>query len=196
MSRGTENEAETIIVEKNRQRAFWGLAIVAFMILVSLILILTGLFGSGEVLWVPVWLGVVGLLGFGVSAAMILRTLRSPWHLALHPGGLRLHTPMYVLDVPWGQVTSIGVDEVSFREGVVLVFADPAEVVERANFYMRASRPDLISDRETMLARMEENFEALGYHLGIPGRILEMGPEQLAELLTRARRGVLWEAGR
>ncbi|MGD8397245.1 MAG: hypothetical protein PVG11_00165, partial [Anaerolineae bacterium] len=180
--------------EKNRQRAFWGLAIVAFMSLVSLILILTGLFGSGGVLWVPVWLGVVGLLGFGVSAAMIVRTLRAPWHLALHPGGLRLHTPMYVLDVPWGQVTGIGVDEVSFREGVVLVFDDPAEVVSRADFYMRSSRPDLISDRATMLARMEENFEALGYHLGIPGRILEMGPQELAELLARARRGGLWEA--
>jgi hypothetical protein len=32
----------------------------------------------------------------------------------------------------------------------------------------------------------------LGYHLGIPGRILELGPAELASLLSRARTGALW----
>ena len=40
---------------------------------------------------------------------------------------------------------------------------------------------------------MEENFDLWGYHFGIPGRILEMGPEELAGLLARARTGKLWK---
>jgi hypothetical protein len=40
---------------------------------------------------------------------------------------------------------------------------------------------------------LAENYAGLGYHLGIPGRILEMGPVELAEMLSRARTGVLWE---
>ncbi len=190
-----QRDGETLIVGKNRQRAFWALVIVVFMSLVSLVLILAGLLSRGEVLWTPVWLGTVGLLGFGAGAAMIIRTLRSPWHLAVDPGGLRLRTQTYLLEVPWGNVAGIGVDEVNFREGCVLVFEDAAAAAEGARFLVRASQPDIITDREAMLARMEENYRVLGYHLGIPGRILEMGPQELARFLADARTGVLWQDG-
>jgi hypothetical protein len=50
-----------------------------------------------------------------------------------------------------------------------------------------------VTDAETMLARMKESYEKLGYHLGIPGRLLEKGPEELAEFLTKARTGQLWQ---
>jgi len=192
-------EGDRFIVEKNRQRAVWAMAIVAFMAVVSLILVLTGLLGADEVLWTPVWLGVVGLIGFAASAVLIVRTMGAPWHLAAAPDGLHLQTPMYVLDVPWQRIAGIAVDEVNFREGAVLVFDDPAAVVEGVRFTMRSNRPDMISDPATMLARMAENYQALGYHLGIPGRILELGPQELAQFLTRARTGDLWnsaEAGR
>jgi hypothetical protein len=188
-------DGDTIIVGKNRQRAFWALVIVAFMSLVSLVLILAGVLGQDEILWTPVWLGTVGLLGFGASAAMILQTLRSPWHLAVNPAGLRLRTQTYVLEVPWDHVTGIGIDEVNFREGCVLVFEDPAAVAEATRFLVRSDRPDIITDRQALQARMEENHQALGYHLGIPGRILEMGPQDLARFLAGARTGELWQAG-
>ncbi len=74
-------DQDTIVVGKNRQRALWPLAIVAFMSLVSTVLILAGVLGRDEILWTPVWLGTLGLLGFGASAAVIVQTLRSPWHL-------------------------------------------------------------------------------------------------------------------
>lgn len=188
-------EDETIIVQKNRQRAFWALAIIVFMCLVSLVLILAGVLGGDEVLWVPIWLGTIGLLGFGASALLVVQTLRSPWHLAVDPAGLRLRTQTYVLEVPWDNVAGIGVNEVNFREGCVLVFEDPAAAAQGARFLVRSSRPDIITDREAMMARMEENHQALGYHLGIPGRILELGPEELARFLARARTGALWQEG-
>ena len=50
-----------------------------------------------------------------------------------------------------------------------------------------------VNDPETMQARMEANFEAAGYHLAIPGRILEAGPDELAQLLARGRTGQLWQ---
>jgi hypothetical protein len=40
---------------------------------------------------------------------------------------------------------------------------------------------------------MEENFDRTGYHLAIPGRILEMGPDELAGILVKARTGELWQ---
>jgi hypothetical protein len=161
---------------------------------VSLVLVVTGFLGADQVLWTPVWLGTLGLIGFGASAVLILQTMRAPWHLAVGIEGLRLHTPMYVLDVPWQQVVGIAVDEVNFREGVVFVFADPATLIHGVRFTMRSNRPDMVSDPATMLERMEENYVALGYHLGIPGRILELGPQELAEFLTRARTGDLWRS--
>lgn len=183
---------DTFIVEKNRQRAFWALVIVGFMALVSLVLVITGLLGSGGILWTPLWLGTVGLLGFGTSAALIVRTLRAPWHLAVDRAHLTLHTPTYRLQVPWDNIAGIAVDEVNFRLGCVLVFEDPAAVAEGTRFLARSQSPEVVADAGTMLARMENTFAALGYHLGIPGRILEKGPEELAEFLTRARTGQLW----
>jgi hypothetical protein len=188
-------DGDTLIVGKNRQRALWALVIVAFMSLASLVLILAGVLNQGEVLWTPVWLGTVGLLGFGASAAMIVQTMRSPWHLAVEPGGLRLRTQTYLLEVPWDNVAGIGVDEVNFREGCVLIFEDPGAAAEGTRFLVRARQPDIITDRAAMLARMEENYRVLGYHLGIPGRILEMGPQELARFLAGARTGSLWQDG-
>jgi hypothetical protein len=188
-------DGETIVVQKNRQRATWALVIIVFMCLVSLVLILAGLLGQGGVLWTPIWLGTIGLLGFGASAAMVISTVRSPWHLAVDPAGLRLRTQTYLLEVPWENVAGIGVDEVNFREGCVLVFEDPAAAAGGTRFLARSTRPDIITDTETMLARMEDNHRDLGYHLGIPGRILEMGPEELARFLAEARTGALWQGG-
>jgi hypothetical protein len=188
-------ESEKIIVEKNRKRAFWALVIVLFMALVSLALILAGVLGAEGILWTPLWLGTVGLLGFGASAGLVVRTMRAPWHLALDPEGLTLHTQAYRLRVPWENVVAIGVDEVNFREGCVLAFEDPDAVAAGTRFLVRSSRPDVVADAERMRARMEENYDALGYHLGIPGRLLELGPEELAGLLARARSGALWKEG-
>jgi hypothetical protein len=190
----TQN-SETTVVGKNRQRAFWALVIVGFMCLVSIVLLVTGLVGRSDVLWTLVWLGALGLLGFGASAAVVIRTMRSPWHLAVHPTHLQLHTPTYLLDVPWENVAGIAVDEVNFRLGCVLIFEDPAAVADSAQFLARSARPDVVTDAGTMLARMQESYESLGYHLGIPGRILEKGPEELADLLVKARTGKLWQKG-
>jgi hypothetical protein len=187
---------DTIIVGKNRQRAFSALAIVVFMSLVSIVLVVTGLVGSSGILWVPVSLGAVGLMGFGASAVAVIRTMRAPWHLAASRTGLRLHTPAYLIDVPWENIIGIAVDEVNFRMGCVLVFADPAVVARGARFHLRSTQPDLVTDAETMLARMKEGYEKMGYHLGIPGRLLEKGPEELAQFLAKARTGQLWQEAR
>jgi len=165
---------------------------VGFMILVSLALILAGILGQRGVLWLPLWVGILGLFSFGASAALIVRTVRSPWHLAVDPQGLTLHTQAYVLEVPWDNVAGIGVDDVDFREGCVLVFEAPEEVVAGTRFLVRSSRPDVVADADRLRARLAENYASLGYHLGIPGRILEMGPAELAEFLSRARTGALW----
>jgi hypothetical protein len=187
-----EARNETLIVGKNRKRAFWALALVGFMILVSIVLLVTGLLTRSGILWTVVWLGIVGLVGFGGSAALIVHTMRSPWHLAVSPTHLRLHTPTYLVNVPWENVAAIAVDEVNWRPGCTLVFEDPATVAEGARFLARSSRPDIVADAGTMLARMKDCYDNLGYHLGIPGRILERGPEELAELLSKACSGQLW----
>jgi hypothetical protein len=186
------HEGDVIIVEKNRQRAFWALAIVAFMILVSITLVVAGVLGREEILWTPVWLGTIGLLGFGLSAVLVIQTMRSPWHLAVSPASLKIRTQAYVLEIPWTQVAGIAVDEVNFRDGCVLLFEEPAAVAEGARFLVRSNRPDVVTDQATMLARMRENYQDLGYHFGIPGRILELGPEELAQFLAKARAGLLW----
>jgi len=187
--------ADSIIIHKNRQRAFWALAIVGFMALVSLVLLLTGLLDRSGIQWTTVTLGMAGLFGFGASAALVIQTMRSPWHLALCPTHLALHTPTYVLTVPWENVAGIVVAEVNWRLGCALIFEDAAAVAQGARFLARSSRPDVITDATKMLARMQENYDGLGYHLGIPGRILELGPEALAKLLAQARTGQLWQKG-
>ena len=185
-------DGEVIVVEKNRRRALGALAIILFMGLVSLALIGAGLLGGQGILWTPVTLGTVGLLGFGAAAWMVVSTMRARWHLAVSPAGFRLHTPAYVLDVPWDSVAGIATNEVNYREGCVLLFEDPAAVAQAAKFLVRSDHPAVVASAAAMQARFEENMEKLGYHLGIPGRILELGPEELAGLLYRARTGALW----
>jgi hypothetical protein len=186
-------DRDVIVVRKNRKRAFWALLLIGFMLLVSLVLLIVGLVDRTGVLWTLVWLGLVGVVGFGGSAALVIRTMRSPWHVAVSPTHLRLHTPTYLIDVPWENVAGIAVDEVNWRDGCTLVFEDPASVAESARFLARSSRPDIVTDAGTMLARMEDCYVDLGYHLGIPGRLLEKGPKELAELLSQACTGQLWK---
>jgi hypothetical protein len=164
------------------------------MFLVSITLVLAGALGREEVLWTPIWLGIVGLLGFGLSAALVIQTMRSPWHLAVSPDCLKIRTQTYVLEIPWVEIAGIAVDEVNFRDGCVLLFEEPATVAGEARFLARSSRPDIVTDQETMLARMRDNYDNLGYHFGIPGRILELGPEELAQFLVKARKGLLWQS--
>lgn len=185
-------DGEVILVEKNRRRAFWALAIIVFMGLVSLALIGAGLLGGEGILWTPLALGVTGILGFGAAAWMIVGTMRADWHLAVSPTGFRLHTPAYVLDVPWDNVAGIATAEVNHREGCALLFEDPAAVARAARFLVRSDHPEVVASADKMEGRFEENMDKLGYHLGIPGRILELGPEELARLLARARTGELW----
>jgi len=140
-----KQEGDVIVVEKNRRRAIWALAIIVFMSLVSLALLGAGLLGGDGILWTPIALGTVGLLGFGVAAWMIVSTMRARWHLAVSRSGFRLHTPAYPLDVPWENVAGIATNEVNFREGCVLLFEDPAAVAQTARFLVRSNHPEVIA---------------------------------------------------
>jgi hypothetical protein len=191
----THNQ-EPITIGKNRKRAFWSLAIILFMVPISVLLIILGLQpGRPDVAWSLVLFGAVGLLAFVGAAIAIVRTMRAPWHLALSPAHLALYTANYDLRVPWDQIKGIAVDEVNRKPGCALVFEDVEAVVKGAEFHVQTSRRDAVTDAATMQARMEENLAAVGYHLGIPGRLLEKGPDELAELMVKARTGRLWEEG-
>lgn len=184
---------EAIIVHKNRTRALWSLVIVVFFVPISIWLVILGLQpGRPDVSWSLVLFGALGVVTFTGSAILVIRTMRAPWRLEIHPAHLVFYTPTYDLTVPWDNIAGIAVDEVSRRLGCVLIFEDLAALVQGARFHSQASRPDAVTNARTMQARMEENLDALGYHLGIPGRILEMGPEELAGLLARACTGQLW----
>jgi hypothetical protein len=184
---------EPIIIHKNRKRAMWSLIIILFFVPISGWLVFLGLRpGRPDIGWSLVLFGVLGLVTFVGSAILVINTLRAPWHLEINPANLVLYTPTYDLAVPWGSIAGIAVDEVQRRPGCVLILEDVSTVVQRARFHGRASRPDAVTNVKTMEARMDENFDAWGYHVAIPGRILEMGPEELAELLARARTGALW----
>lgn len=184
---------ETIIVRKNRMRAFWALVIVLFMVPISGWLLVTGLQpGRPDIAWALVIFGLVGLAVFTASAVGIIRTMCSPWHLSIGPSRMTLYTETYDLNVPWDSIAGIVVDEVNRRPGCALIFKDPTQVVQAATFHANVQRPDAVTDAETMQARMQENSDELGYHLGIPGRLLELGPEALAELLARAQAGQIW----
>jgi hypothetical protein len=184
----------TILVRKNWKRAFWSLLIVVFFVPISAWLVFLGLQpGRAEVSWSMVLFGVLGVITFGGSAILIVRTMRAPWRLEITPAHLCLYTPTYNLEIPWEKIAGIAVDAVQRRLSCVLIFEDAAEVVQLARFHASTARPDAVTNARTMQARMEENLAALGYHLAIPGRILEMGAEELAKLLTRARTGKLWQ---
>jgi hypothetical protein len=117
--------------------------------------------------------------------------MRAPWRVELAPSGLGLYTPAYDLELPWDQIAGIAVDVENRRKQCGLVFED-LSVVDRARFHSRARRPDAVNSGQAMRSRMEANFQESGYHLIIPGRILETGAEELADLLTQARTGALW----
>jgi hypothetical protein len=185
--------SKAIIVHKNRKRALWSLVIIIFFVPISGWLVFLGLQpGRPDVSWSLVLFGILGIVAFGGSAVMIIRTMRAPWHLEVNDAELVLYTPLYDLALPWDSIAGIAVDEVNRRTGCVLIFEDVADIVRRARFHGRPSRPDAVTNAKKMQSRMEENLQSWGYHLAIPGRILEMGPEELAELLTKARTGQLW----
>lgn len=185
---------DCIIIHKNRKRALWSLVIVVFFVPISAWLVVLGLQpGRPEIAWVLVLIGAIGVVAFLGSAIRIIHTTRAPWRLEACPSCLALYSPTYDLKVPWDSIAGIAVDDVNRRPGCVMVFEDVAAVVQRAAFHGDSNRRDAVTDAATMQARMEENFAACGYHLAIPGRILEMGPDELAELLTRARMGQLWK---
>ena len=183
-----------LVVEKNRKRAFWSLVIILFFIPISAWLIVLGLQpGRPDVSWSLVLFGLLGLFAFGASAILIIRTIRAPWHLVLNPTQFVLYTPNYDLSVPWQAVAGIAVGEVNRRPGCVVILEDVAAVASNARFHHNVNSSAAVTDATSMQARMEENFSQRGYHLGIPGRILELGPEQLAHVLAAARTGELWK---
>jgi hypothetical protein len=184
---------EIIVVQKNQRRAFWALIIVLFFVPVSGLLIYLGSRpGREDISWAIIAFGLIGLVTFSWSAVMIVRTMRSPWRLEVNPAALMLYTPGYDLEAPWETVIGIGVDRVSRRPGCVLVFEDVDAVVQQTRFHAKSAGRGAVTDASMMQAQMEANFRQLGYHLGIPGRILEMNADELAGLLARARTGELW----
>lgn len=185
---------DAVVIGKNRKRAFWSLAIVSFMLPISVILLILGLQpGRPDVAWALVLFGILGIAAFMLSAALIIRTMLAPWRLELRPQSMALFAPNYDLRVPWGSIVGIAVNEVNRKPGCVLVLEDPAAVAQAATFRLKDERRNAVTDAAMMQARMEASFDDNGYHLAIPGRLLELGPEALADLLTRARRGVLWQ---
>jgi hypothetical protein len=188
---------QSITIHKNWKRAAWSLAIILFMVPISALLVYLGLHsGRQEISWSLVLFGLLGLATFGGSAVLVVNTMRAPWRLELTPGFLSMYTPRYDLRVPWEKLASIGVAEANRRQSCALVFEDVAQVVGGATFHSGPRRVDAVTDKTTMQKRMEENLDIMGYHLAIPGRILEMDAEALAELLSRARTGELWSEGK
>jgi hypothetical protein len=187
---------ETVVVGKNRRWGWWALGMIALGLPVSALFLYLGIRpGLPGVSWALVVFGLLGLLAFAAYGRIIIRTLRSPWRLELTPGHLGLYTPAYDLSVPWVRVVGIAVDEVDRRLGCVLAFDDAAAVAAGAVFHGETVQ-GAVTNAGRMRVRMEENFRQRGYHLGIPGRILELGPDALAAMLARARTGELWILGR
>ncbi|MFC2023389.1 hypothetical protein ACFLT5_01475 [Chloroflexota bacterium] len=186
-------DKQTITVRKNWKRALGALAIVLFMVPISAWILYLGLQpGRPDVAWALLIFGVLGLVAFVASAVAVVRVMRSPWHLALTPSQLVLNAPSYLLRVPWQNIVGIAVDQVNRRPGCVLVLEDLGGTVQGATIHGGRHRRDAVTDAETMQARMEESFDRWGYHLALPGRMLELGPEALAELLAQGRQGSLW----
>jgi hypothetical protein len=184
---------EPLILRTDRKPAFGSLTIIVFFVLISALLLFLGLQpGRPDVGWSLVLFGTLGLVAFTASGILVLRVMRAPWHLEIHPAHLILRTPAYDLTMPWEVIAGIAVDEVNRRPACILIFGDVAAVVERAAFHAKAQRPGAVTNAATMQARMEENFERWGYHLVIPRRLLEIEPDDLAGLLTKARMGQLW----
>jgi len=189
-----QQSKELIIVRKNRVRAFWALVIVLFFVPVSGVLVYLGVQpGREDISWAIVAFGALGIVAFAWGAVMIVRTMRAPWRLELDRAGLVLYTPGYDLEVPWDSIAGIAVDSVGRKDGCVLVLEDAAAVAQKARFHRGTTSRGAVMNARTMQARMARNFKELGYHLGIPGHLLEMDAEELAELLAQGRMGKLWE---
>jgi hypothetical protein len=189
-------DGDAFIIRKNRKLAIGSLIIVAFMVPVSIWLLVAGLrLGRPEVAWAVVIFGIFGTFAFLASAVAIVRTLISPWRLVLERTGLTFYAPAFDLDVPWEQIVGIAVDEVYSRPGCVLVFDDVEAVIQRATFHPGRANRDAVGNATEMRQRMVHNYETMGYHLGIPRRLLELGPEALASTLAQARTGELWREG-
>ncbi len=188
---------ETIAIGKNWLWATWVLAMIALGLVASGWFLYLGLVPdrSGHGLTMVLF-GLLGLAAFSGFALMILRTLRAPWHLELNPLRLLLHAPNYVLEVPWERVAGIAVGQVDGREGCVLAFDNPVAVAQAATFPRGRVPLGAVTGPKRMQSRMEDNLRRHGYHLGIPGRVLELAPEALARLLTQARTGELWQEGK
>jgi hypothetical protein len=185
---------EPTIVHKNRKRAFWALVIVVFFVPISALLVFLGLQpGRPDISWALIAIGLVGLVAFGISTVRIIQTMRTPWRLEIAPAHLKLYTPTYDLEVPWDLIAGIAVDEANRKPACVLIMEDVGAVAGHATFHDHPRRLDAVTDARTMQTRMEENFTLTGYHLAIPGRILEMGPYELAGMLVEARTGQLWQ---
>jgi hypothetical protein len=189
-----KRQGDTVVVGKNWLWGGWVLAMIALALPFSGWFLYLGLApGRAGVGWMMVVSGLLGLVAFGGYGITLVRTLRSPWHLALSPSQLVLRTPAYDLCVPWEQVVGIAVDEVEGRPACVLAFDDAAAVAQGATFHRAPAPAGAVTSARRMQARMEDNLARRGYHLGIPGRILELGPEALARLFTQARTGELWQ---
>ena len=185
---------ETVVVRNNRLWAWWALAMIA-----------AGLFFSGWLLSISLRpgraslssmtgiMGILGLIVFSFCGWAAIRTLRAPWRLELSRTQLTFFTRAYDLSVPWERVSGIAVTEVDRRPGCALVFDDVAAAVEGARFHPVRAAQGAVASASQMRDRMEGSFRRAGYHLGIPARVLELGPEPLAKLLARARTGDLWQ---
>jgi hypothetical protein len=190
------NSTEPIVVGKNRKRALWALVIVVFFIPISAWFVFLGAQpGRPDVSWAMILFGLLGLFAFTGSAIRIVLTMRSHWRLELTPEQLVLYAPTYTLPIHWDQIVGIAVDKVQKKPECVLVFENLQAVVQKATFQGKSKRHDAVTDAATMEARLEENYECCSYHLVIPGKILEAGPDELAALLARGRNGELWQEG-
>jgi hypothetical protein len=185
---------ETIVVRNNRLWAWWALAMITAGLFFSGWLLSIGLRpGRAGLSSMTGIMGILGLIAFSFCGWAAVRTLRAPWRLELSRARLTFFTRAYDLSVPWERVSGIAVTEVDRRPGCALVFDDVAAVVEGARFHPARAAQGAVASAPQMRERMEGSFRRAGYHLGIPARVLELGPEPLARLLARARTGELWQ---
>jgi hypothetical protein len=187
---------QTIVIRMNRRWAWWTLGMAVLGVVSSAWLMYTGLRpgrpdpGTG---WLLAATSLVGVVAFAYAGWVAVRTIHSPYRLELSPSHLAFFTPAYDLRVPWERVAGIALADVDRRIGCALVFDDVAAVAEGAAFHSASAPKGAVRSAARMQERMEGCFRDTGYHLGIPHRILERGPEALAKLLTQARTGELWQ---
>ncbi|HNS51020.1 MAG TPA: hypothetical protein PKO09_07540 [Anaerolineae bacterium] len=185
---------DTIVVRSNRLWGWWALAMIAVGLLFSVWLIsISSRPGRAGLSSMTGTMGLLGLLAFAVCGWIVIRALRAPWRLELSRTRLTFFTSGYDLSVPWERVSGIAVAEVDRRPGCALVFDDLAAVVEGVRFHAAGAAHGAVVSAPQMQERMEASFRRAGYHLGIPARVLEMGPVHLAKLLALARTGELWQ---